>query len=104
MRRGSLLFLFYFFFMAGLFASASDSSRNGKYEWYYENGKLHISGIYTDGLRSGTWKEFDTDGNLQRKTKYRRGAVKWVYLYKEGRITATIDRKGRIHKRKDCGC
>lgn len=81
-----------------------DSTQDGKYRVYHHNGKMALDGAYKDTLRHGTWEEFDTDGWLQRKTRYRRGKIIWIKIYREGRLAEVINRKGKVKKMKDCGC
>jgi len=33
--------------------------------WNYPSGQLHIDGHYTNGIRSGRWTEFGTDGTIR---------------------------------------
>lgn len=44
--------------------------KQGPYFYYYENGKLKISGEYTDDKKSGTWKYYDQNGKLTKTEKY----------------------------------
>jgi antitoxin component YwqK of YwqJK toxin-antitoxin module len=42
----------------------------GPSKYYYENGYVESEGEYQDGLKTGTWKNFDQNGNLVSKSKY----------------------------------
>ena len=44
-----------------------DSLQNGKLLRYYKNGKLHVEGQFTKGLRSGDWKTYNSKGELVSK-------------------------------------
>jgi hypothetical protein len=46
------------------------SKKFGPYFYYYENGKLKISGEYKDDEKSGTWKYYDEKGTLIKTEKY----------------------------------
>jgi len=41
-----------------------DSLKNGKLMRYYKNGKLHVDGQFTNGVRSGVWKTYNSKGEL----------------------------------------
>ena len=49
--------------------------KDGPYFFYYENGKLEISGWYTDDAKSGQWKYYDDKGNLRKTENYVNGKV-----------------------------
>lgn len=82
----------------------NDSTQNGRYRHYNDSLQLVFEGHYKNGLRHGIFKEFDTTRLLITKSKYKRGKLRWMQLYKDGKIYAVIDRKGVYRKRKDCGC
>jgi antitoxin component YwqK of YwqJK toxin-antitoxin module len=65
---------------------------------------LVLKAAYKDTLRHGIWIEYDALGIVTRKTKYIRGKIRWVYIYKNARLIETIDKKGKRRKMKDCGC
>lgn len=81
-----------------------DSTQNGKYKAFNEQGALIFSGRYKDGKRHGIFKEYDGTGLLLRKTRYKHGKVKWMQVYKDGKIIEYIDKDGNIRKAKNCGC
>jgi antitoxin component YwqK of YwqJK toxin-antitoxin module len=37
---------------------------NGAAEFYYDNGKIKSSGVYTHGVKTGKWKNFSSTGVL----------------------------------------
>ncbi|HCS21027.1 MAG TPA: hypothetical protein DIW47_10795 [Bacteroidetes bacterium] len=82
----------------------NDSTKDGRYRQYNDSHQLVFEGHYKNGLRQGIFKEYDASGFLLTKSKYKRGTLRWTQLYKDGKIYATIDRKGVYRKRKDCGC
>ena len=81
-----------------------DSTQNGKYKAFNEQGALIFSGRYKDGKRHGIFKEYDGTGLLTRKTRYKHGKMKWMQVYKDGKIIEYIDKDGNIRKAKNCGC
>lgn len=81
-----------------------DSTRDGKYKSYNDSGRLIFVGRYKNGLRHGTFKEYDATGLLVRKTRYRHGKMKWMQVYRNGKIIEYIDKDGNIRKAKNCGC
>lgn len=81
-----------------------DSAQNGKYKAFNEQGALIFVGRYKDGKRHGIFKEYDGSGLLTRKTRYKKGKMKWMQVYKDGKIIEYIDKDGNIRKAKNCGC
>ena len=49
--------------------------KDGPYFFYYENGKLKVSGWYTDDKKSGAWKYYDEKGTLTKTEKWANGAL-----------------------------
>jgi|GEM_PF-2253857 len=81
-----------------------DSTQNGKYKAFNESGQLLFVGGYKNGQRQGIFKEYDGMGLLTRKTRYKNGKMKWMQVYKDGKIIEYIDKNGKIRKAKNCGC
>ncbi len=44
--------------------------KHGPYFYYYEDGKIKISGQYKDDKKQGEWKYYDEKGNLQKTEKF----------------------------------
>jgi len=44
--------------------------KEGPYFYYYENGKLKISGWYSTNQKNGTWKYYDEKGTLTKTEKW----------------------------------
>jgi antitoxin component YwqK of YwqJK toxin-antitoxin module len=44
--------------------------KNGPYFYYYENGKLKVSGEYRSDKKSGTWRYYDETGKEIKVEKY----------------------------------
>ena len=45
-------------------------------QYYYDNGKIREERSYRLGLKEGTWKTYDIDGELVLTTTYQSGQVK----------------------------
>ncbi len=71
---------------------------------YHENGKLKEKGHYRNGQKHGKWTTYDENGAIVKEVKYKRGVFWWERLYKNGKLSQVTDRKGKVHKMKDCGC
>jgi antitoxin component YwqK of YwqJK toxin-antitoxin module len=71
---------------------------------FNERGKLMSSEGYRNGIRHGTWKYFEPNGNLSRKIKYKNGTRIWESFYKDNKLIETIDKRGRKKIVRDCGC
>ncbi len=99
------LFLFLFVFLAeGLSASPAQAANDSTVVTYHENGQVKEKGSYLNGVKHGKWKEYDAEGVMLKMTKYKNGKFKWERLYKNGKLSQITDKKGRVHKMKDCGC
>jgi TonB family protein len=46
------------------FSDAARTTRIGPYETFYRNGKRKSKGQYVNGLRTGTWRGWDDEGQL----------------------------------------
>lgn len=99
------LFILCFVFLAGeLAASPAQSANDSAVVTYHENGQIKEKGSYRNGVKHGKWKEYDAEGVIVKMTKYKNGEFKWERLYKNGKLSQITDKKGRVHKMKDCGC
>jgi len=49
--------------------------RYGPYFYYYENGKVKVSGEFKDDEKSGTWSYYDEKGTLTKTEKYVDGKI-----------------------------
>lgn len=47
-----------------------DGQKNGRYYEYYENGAVKIKGRFRKDAQTGTWRHYDTEGNLIKKKKF----------------------------------
>jgi hypothetical protein len=50
-------------------AKTKEGLLHGKYTEYYRNGKIKATGKYKHGLKTGTWKYYSLNGELQKKEK-----------------------------------
>lgn len=55
--------------------SSNSKVKHGPYFYYYESGKLKISGQYRDNLKHGEWKYFDERGTQTKTEKYESGRL-----------------------------
>lgn len=55
--------------------SAKMSVKHGPYFYYYENGKLKISGQYSNDEQHGEWKYYDDKGKLIKTETYNNGKL-----------------------------
>ena len=47
--------------------------RQGYWEFYYMDGKLHSKGLYKNGEKEGIWEYYYTDGSLDCKRIFENG-------------------------------
>lgn len=80
-------------YFEGSIITANDSidsynKYSGLCTWYYLNGKIKMNCEYTNGILHGLKNEFNSDGNLTKKTIYENGKVKgkkFIEFDEEGR-------------------
>lgn len=53
--------------------------KDGPYLEYHESGEIKIVGEYKNGLRSGLWSSWFTNGELQSELNYINGLEEGVY-------------------------
>jgi antitoxin component YwqK of YwqJK toxin-antitoxin module len=53
-----------------------DGKINGKFEVWFENGKIEFSGQYNNDTRDGLWLIYNRDGTLKYKLNYMAGVTK----------------------------
>ena len=61
---------------AGKGVRSGDKINHGKWEQFYENGKLRSVGYYTEGKPDKEWKGYDENGKLTYIMKYENGEYK----------------------------
>lgn len=52
------------------------TKKHGPYFYYYESGKIKISGNYKDDQKHGEWKYYDERGILIKTEHYENGELK----------------------------
>ena len=55
--------------------TTTEMVKHGPYFFYYESGKLKISGQYADGNKHGEWKYYDEAGKITKTEKYLNGSL-----------------------------
>jgi len=53
-----------------------DDKINGKFEVWFENGQIEISGYYYNNIKDGHWLIYNKAGNLKYKMEYVKGVTK----------------------------
>ncbi|WP_168800780.1 toxin-antitoxin system YwqK family antitoxin [Psychroserpens sp. NJDZ02] len=69
--------------------------KDGKWQWYYDNGKLGELGFYSNGEKDGEWKWYFKNGAIKTTGSYKNGNPegdrKWYYsndkLYCKGQYS-----------------
>ena len=56
--------------------SVKGYKKHGPYFYYYENGKLKISGQYKNDKKHGDWKYYNQDGTQTKTESYSDGVLK----------------------------
>ena len=54
----------------GFLAKKDPEVRQGKWVWYYANGKKEMEGDYVKNNRVGTWNFYHNDGGLKKTGNY----------------------------------
>lgn len=49
--------------------------KHGPYFYYYEDGKIKISGQYKDDKKHGIWKYYDESGQVIKQEEYKEGEL-----------------------------
>jgi hypothetical protein len=78
---------------------------NGKYTARYANHNLKETGFYNNGQKYKRWAYYHENGTVERKEKWVKGELQWQIFYTaKGKISKTIDKKGKETIRPACGC
>ncbi len=66
--------------------NASDSTLEGKYQSFYQNGSLATKGHYLKNLSDSTWVFYFENGKKKASGKYERGVQngRWKYFFENG--------------------
>ena len=64
-----------------------DGSREGKWNYYYDNGELKSEGNYENNRQVGEWKYFFKGGNPEQIGNFNKGVLqgKWQWFYLDGK-------------------
>lgn len=57
------------------------NSRDGKYTAYFENGLTEETGYYSNGQKSGLWKDYVKTGKLKQEATYKNGELNGVFKF-----------------------
>ena len=64
-----------------------EGKKEGKWEEYYESGKLRATGLYKEGNRFKKWKFYYESGQLEQEGSYNKNGKfsgKWNWFYEDG--------------------
>lgn len=66
---------------------------HGKYQSWYENGKIKEAGKYKNDQKNGLWQYFDNDGKIEREVEYLKGLRNGVTkdYYNTGTVKKTYN-------------
>lgn len=64
-----------------------DGSREGKWEYYFEDGEVKSSGLYENNRQQGEWKYFFKGGTNEQIGSFNRGVLngRWDWFYPDGK-------------------
>ncbi len=78
---------------------------NGRYSVNYPSGQVKERGFYKLGAKHKTWYYYSEAGHMDRKEKWQNGVLEWaVYYTAKGKVSKTIDRKGKVTTPAPCNC
>lgn len=61
--------------MEGAFRSINPDVQIGDFNYWYENGKIHISCNYVNGILNGLYREWYDNGNIKTEKTYNQGLI-----------------------------
>ena len=61
----------------------TDGKLQGKFEAYFDNGRLQFSGYYKDDARHGPWLIYNKDGSIRYKIEYKYGVADNPRIYED---------------------
>jgi antitoxin component YwqK of YwqJK toxin-antitoxin module len=94
-----------FLLLSGTQPAYAQTPANGKYVARSANGTLIETGYYTNSQKDKRWAYYNEKGIIDHKEKWDKGELQWQIFYNEkGKITRTIDKKGKETVRPACGC
>jgi len=78
-----------------------NGKREGIWELFYENRKIHYKKNYKNGKRTGLHETFYINGTIAMRINYRNGQLNGIYeeFYKNGKIFARRNyRNGKLNE------
>ena len=73
-------------FLCLIFLFQTCNSNERKFELFYPDGKLRVSGTYIDEKAHGFWEGYYSNGQLKSSGEYNKGKLvgRWVWYYEDG--------------------
>lgn len=56
--------------MTGSYANEDLTQPEGEFTYYYANGNIESKGMYANGVKTGTWHRYHTDGTAKAERNY----------------------------------
>lgn len=73
--------------------------KDGKWTMWYENGAVYAEQYYKNGLMTGVWKNYNTDGSVADIVDFDNGKASYFHkngkLQSEGKITKQMGQEGK---------
>jgi len=75
-----------------------NDQKNGKWEQYFENGMVRLTGNYLADTLNGSFVSYNPDGSISISGSYTGGTMdgKWTYFTEEGEIEMVVEYKEGI--------
>lgn len=71
----------------------------------HNNGKPSEKGKYINAKKHGIWIYYYETGMMSQKEKWKHGTLLWqVYYTEKGKVSKTVNKKGKVTVRPACGC
>ena len=71
----------------------------------HANGNKHIVAKYNNNMPCGRWAYYNLEQKVYKREKYKNGKLVFTWLYNDkGRITQTINKKGKKREYAPCNC
>jgi antitoxin component YwqK of YwqJK toxin-antitoxin module len=77
---------------------------DGRYRSLHKNGKTEETGYYKNGLKYGMWYQYNDQGVVLRKQKWKKGELHWQVEYENGRRARITNSKGNVRVLPACSC
>lgn len=65
-----------------------DGKKEGKWKYFYENGKIKAEGNYVSNQEQGQWTFYYNNGNVEQKGEYKNGKYNglWTWYYENNSV------------------